>query len=77
MPNSLNSSAWYSLGLKDEKDTGSASKELSLTGVVMVQSSTTVKPRISVIAVRVGEISSSWRIWDLMEKIVSESDLEG
>lgn len=74
MPNGLNLSAWY-LGFKDEKDIGSAFKELSLGDDTIINN---YKPKNHCNRCkRVEEISSSWRTWGLMEKMVSESDLEG
>ena len=74
MPNGLNSSAWY-LGFKDEKDIGSSSKELSLDDDIIINNYK-AKDQCSRYK-KVEEISSSWRIWGLLEKMVFESDLEG
>lgn len=74
MPNDLNSSAWY-LGFRDKKDIGSASKEFSL-GDDTVINNYKAKDQCNRCK-RVEEISSSWRIGGLMEKMVAESYLEG
>lgn len=57
-----------------KKIIGSVSKELSLGDDTIINNDK-AKDQCHHYR-RVGEISLSWRIWGLVEKMVSESDLE-